>query len=352
MRVGVVGINHKQAELGVRELLAKTCQKWFGPLAPCHLRHQFILLSTCNRTEIYFSSEDLGAAHSYILNLIGYNQKYYSFFGLDCFYHLSRVTAGMDSAIIWESEIQKQVKNAYEEGAKKTKLPKELHFIFQKALHNGKLVRSRFQAHPGLPDLEHTVFSTGFEHLKGVEKPKVLFVGASAINLKILSFLKKKELTSLTLCNRSEEKGIQFAKKHGCSFLPWEKLSDWHLYDWVIYGTRSPTYLLKKEEIGNRCIMDLSVPRNVDPRILGVYNIDALHQIVQTKREILGDLVADANSLLREAISRQRCSLKCCAARHSREWDNITNILHPGNVLQESFESYAEAGVGNRAVFS
>src|SRR5262249_51645888 len=120
MRIGVVGINHKLADLKLRETLAKACQRRFGPGQSTHGSHTFILLSTCNRTEVYFSSEDLAQSHSYFLSILNqevdedFDQKLYSYFGKDCFLHLSRVTSGLDSAIVAETEIQGQVKSAYE----------------------------------------------------------------------------------------------------------------------------------------------------------------------------------------------------------------------------------------------
>ena len=116
----MLGINHKLADLKLRELLAKASQRRFGAGISTHGSHHFILLSTCNRTEIYFCSDDLAATHTYLLSILRnevdeeFDQKLYSYFGRDCFHHLARVTAGLDSAIVAETEIQGQVKKAYE----------------------------------------------------------------------------------------------------------------------------------------------------------------------------------------------------------------------------------------------
>ncbi len=129
MRIGVVGINHRLAGLELRDSLARICQKKFGSDRITHSNHSFILLSTCNRTEVYFCSDNLPESHSYLINALrgdvseDFDQKLYSFFGSDCFLHLCRVTAGLDSAIVAETEIQGQVKTAYEKAAQK--------FLFQ-----------------------------------------------------------------------------------------------------------------------------------------------------------------------------------------------------------------------------
>src|SRR5262245_52879886 len=103
MRFGVVGINHKLADLKLREKLAKACQNRFLS-SSFHGDHHFVLLSTCNRTEFYFSSDDLAETHSYLLRILrqdvedDFDQKLYTYFGTDCFLHLTRVTSGLDSA--------------------------------------------------------------------------------------------------------------------------------------------------------------------------------------------------------------------------------------------------------------
>ena len=70
MKVGVLGINHKLASLDLREVLAKICQRRLHPAQSTHGDHSFVLLSTCNRTEVYFSSNDLAETHSYLLNIL------------------------------------------------------------------------------------------------------------------------------------------------------------------------------------------------------------------------------------------------------------------------------------------
>ena len=325
MRVGVVGINHRQASLRLRELLAKTCQKWFGIGRNILTNEKFVLLSTCNRTEIYFSSESLAETHSSILSIIrkevseDFDQRLYSFFGIDCFYHLSRVTAGLDSAIIWETEIQGQVKAAYESTTQAIPLTKDLHYLFQKGLKNGKLIRSRFQSSRGMPDLEHSLLQTARDFFEDIESNRVLFVGASAINLKILAFLKNKGIQNIALCNRTEKRGLFHAKRLNISFLPWDRLHQWQRFDWIIFGTKSPRHLLTSsfmpKIMSPKLIIDLCVPRNVDPcmnkhPLISLSNIDQIHQTLKIRRQKISHLTKKAEDLLCSAVARQVVSFK------------------------------------------
>ena len=305
MRVGVIGVNHKLAHLKLREKLAKACQKLLNCLYFNLKDHHFIVLSTCNRTEIYFSSDDLPILHSYLLAFLRqdieeeFEQKLYSFFGVDCFSHLTKVAAGLDSAILGETEILGQVKVAYDIALKTNPLSKHLHFLFQKSLAIAKKVRTDLQLVGGMPELEHAIFQTGKQYFSNHKKTRLLFIGASDINQKVLGFLKSKNLFEIFLCNRTQAKAQFIADKNKIQMLEWSKLKDWVHYDWIIFGTKSPEYLVHYNEINyhsfndKKLIIDLSVPRNVDPAIadhpgIDLLNIDEINNKLKAKR---GDLV-------------------------------------------------------------
>lgn len=317
MRVGVLGINHKLAHLNLRELLAQACQRCFVTSGATHGQHTFVLLSTCNRTEVYFTSDELAETHSYLLNILRseitdeFDQKVYSYFGQDCFLHLCRVTAGLDSAIVAETEIQGQVKAAYENAAKCIKLPGELHYLFQKSLKVGKQVRSEIVLGRGMPDLEHAVFQTGANFFSSLRDPRILFVGASDINCKIVSFLKSKSLNDITMCNRSASRTVAVAEPYELKILPWDHLHQWPQYNWIIFGTKAPHHLightdLNESRLGHKLIMDLSVPRNVEPRIgkekgVTLLNIDQINRILQGRRQRMTLSLVKAERLVQES---------------------------------------------------
>lgn len=317
MRVGVVGINHKLADLKLREELAKACQKWFGALQAVHENHYFVLLSTCNRTEIYFSSHDLAGTHTYLLSILRveveeeFDHKLYSYFGVDCFCHLTRVAIGLDSAIIGETEIQGQVKLAYENTADYHTLPADLHFLFQKGLGIAKKLRSELQLGRGMPNLEHAILQMGRHMFHIPEQARLLFIGASDINQKILVFLKNKNFQNITLCNRSDDQAITLAKQYSVHDLAWSELSHWYEYDWVIFGTKSPDYLITQEEISGRfisqkLIMDLCVPRNVEPGLgkhsrITLLNIDQINRLLKIRYRRMTHKIAEAEQKVAHA---------------------------------------------------
>ncbi|MCE5317346.1 MAG: glutamyl-tRNA reductase [Parachlamydia sp.] len=318
MRIGVLGINHKLADLQLRELLAKACQRRFSAGNSLHLRHSFILLSTCNRTEVYFSSDDLADSHSYLLTILrqeveqDFDQKLYSFFGIDCFLHLCRVTAGLDSAIVAETEIQRQVKAAYENTSLFLTLPSELHYLFQKSLKISKQVRTQLPIKPGLPDIEHAILNTGLELFeKAPSDIKILFVGASDINIKILRFLKAKHYANIAICNRTLDRAKALAAHHELDILDWCQLHSWPNYDWVIFGTKSPETLIHPQDLLKsaaepKLLIDLSVPRNVHPLLensenITLLNIDQINRSLQTRHHTFTQTLFQAEQIITHA---------------------------------------------------
>lgn len=303
MQIGVIGLNHKSADLSLREKLAILSLKRFGPECSYHGLLPYVLLTTCNRTEIYFSSPDLAVTHTYFLNILreGISEEFehtiYSYFGPDCFFHLARVTSGMDSAIMGETEIQGQVKQAYEKAAQYRPLSSELHYLFQKCLKIGKEVR---QTSFG-PAIEETIFTLSEAKLGNLANKNILLVGISEINLRILKFFILKNLKNITLCNRTNRRAQEIATKYHLAYLPWEERELMASFDLQIYGTKAPHYLLRKENalehLGDKkVIIDLSVPRNVDPALsaldgITLLNIDEINRGANLRKQLRAGLI-------------------------------------------------------------
>lgn len=312
MRVGVIGINHKLAEMGLREALSIACHKRFGSCT-----HGFVLLSTCNRMELYFSSHNLAETHTYILNVLKteikeeFSQLLYSYFGIECFYHLSKVAAGLDSAILAETEIQGQVKDAYEAAIKAFSLPSPLHYLFQKTLKIAKSIRSKYLLGRGLPNLEHALYQTAQELFEKPQDLSILFVGASEINQKVLVHLQKKKCKHISLCNRSQEKGAALSAKFHIPFLPWEKLQKWPSFDWIIVGTKAHQHLLKAPiapPSKKQLVVDLSFPRNVDPHLertgIQLINIQQINEQLQFRKDLLETEIIQAENEIHMSVQK------------------------------------------------
>jgi len=305
MQIGVIGINHKSADLEFREFFAKVCQRRFDPLLSLHPSLSYVLLITCNRTEIYFHASDLSQIHCYLLSVLRHDipeefeHKVYSYFGTECFIHLAMVTSGLDSALIAETEIQGQVKKAYENFSNNHSLSSELHFLFQKCLKIGKQIRSSFSqklSFRAFPSMGEIILRKTAQLLGDPQKRRFLFVGASEINRKILHEFKSHKIHQMTICNRSLANAEKWGWEYGMKILNWERMKDALIdYDVILCATKASDYLIKTEDIDeseNKILIDLSVPRNIDPRIgnrcgkrIQLFNVDHLSGAVnQTKK--------------------------------------------------------------------
>ncbi len=299
MRVGLIGMNYKLFDLGLREQFAKEAKR----LLEKKLDLPLVLLSTCNRTEIYFAAEDLAEAHCMILaelkKEIGEfaDHHLYSYFGAACFTHVARVTAGLDSVIFAETEIQRQVKEAYEKACQLYTLPSSLHFMFQKSLKLGKEIRTTY----ALPKTQVSMESTLSDLIRYFFAEKkdlsILFIGFSEINRKIIPFLKGKGFSNLHLATRNPESAKQMSLDHSCELVNWMELCSWPVYDAVICGSIASEYLLRPDHlvgrVQNKLVVDLSLPRNADPLIerhpsITLFNIEEINFFIDQKEQGMG----------------------------------------------------------------
>lgn len=326
MQIGVIGINHKTAKLLFREKFAKICNRRFGTFQSFHGFLSYVLLSTCNRTEIYFCSYELAKTHSYLLSILRlemeeeFEHKIYSYFGVDCFFHLACVTAGIDSAILGETEIQGQVKRAYLAAFQEGRLCKELHYLFQKSLKIGKNIRVLLpEAGKEKLSLEEATFLAFREIFESVIDQSILFVGVSEINRKICTYFKSQGLKKLTFCNRSFERLQKFAQQESVEILSWQKMDLWTEYALVICATKAPYYLITQNDSltnSKRLLIDLSVPRNIDPQIGEhsseqiLLNIDEIYHIVSSKQLRNQTLIRLKSQYVAQAVMRYTSSFE------------------------------------------
>ncbi len=273
MRVGVIGFNQKQASLALREKITKIIEE-----SKTQMDNSIssVVLSTCNRIEIYFSSFDLAKAQEDLVTILEkrvdgpIKTACYQYIADRCFTHLCKVISGLDSTIYLESEIQGQVKKAYETTRKKTSLPFDLHYFFQKGLKVGKEIRKNIGNGKGGSNLPKYILSYIQENTEQKEKSKILFVGNSSINQRIMSlfFLETSfEMTLATSMPYKDSKTTSVVSRH--------ELENVYDYDVVIFGTKHHEFILNHipPQKKSLLIFDLAVPRNVNPDIGDCSNI-------------------------------------------------------------------------------
>lgn len=316
LQIGVVGVNHKTAPLHVREIFQKNCTKCLLNQA----RFPVVVLSTCNRTEVYFCLNEISLTQmtQYIVEpaLMPF---IYSYQEEACFIHLCQVSLGLDSALIGETEIQGQVRKAYELAAQAHRLSHHLHYAFQKGLKISKELRSS-------SNLYHQTFSVETLLLQQIKdtlcnwfNAKILFIGASEINIKILNYFRMKSVGELAITNRNNDKIKSL--ESSCDLVLWQDVKTWVNYDVVIVATKalSPVILLSDIQYSyhTQLLIDLSVPRNIDPQLGAMMGIELLdmdsiteiashcHMVKKEEKEALGQKVR-LNALKHAQIFMQK----------------------------------------------
>lgn len=319
MLVGVVGVNFRSASLEIREKLAKVCLACFGPTAFAARMPGTVLVSTCNRTEIYFSGANLAEMHTEIIGILReymtepFEQKLYSFFSAECFLHLCRVSSGLDSAILAETEIQQQLRAAYRLSSKAYVLSNALHFLFQKTFQIAKAARSLFPLQRGIPTLEGVIFDLIQDNITCGFPKKVLLIGYSQINRQLISFLAEREMINLTLCTRSMASAQQLTSEKNITLVGRDALESWARWDVVICATEAPDYLLKNSsnitEGKSYLLIDLSVPRLIEPSLgrhpmIHLINTEQVAGIVDRKRNHRVEIVDRVQGFLMDSVVR------------------------------------------------
>jgi glutamyl-tRNA reductase len=313
MHIGVLGISYKSAEIGCREQIVAAYQKQInkGLMQDAG----WILLATCARIEIYFSAEDLSIAHSVLLNALrselsfDLEHKLYAYFGMDCFLHLARVTSGLDSVILGESEIQRQVKIAYQLASRK-KLPHDLHFLFQKALRLGKTIRTQFPYVEKVIGIDKELFLLA--KCFKLDTSAVLLIGYSEINRKIISCFKSKGMKQLFLCTRSRQAAEEWSKKEEVLLLDFSQIELSAQFPMVVCGTYTDRPILHANQFidaKTRLIVDLSMPRAVDPILsrhfsMSLLNIEHVNAIIEAKQKKNVLQIQQAEAMLFQSVQR------------------------------------------------
>lgn len=304
--MAVLGISHQTAPIEVREAFALVCHRLFKNSPEKILAGPSVLISTCNRCEIYLpalGSHLLDALQALETSELKEDWKLHLYIHKheEAFSHLCKVISGVESVFFGETQIQSQVKAAYKK-ASEVGLSSDLHLGFQKALQLSKRVREELDLSGTRVSLESHLYSYA------KDARSILFVGASAINEDLLHYFLRSlaNKNSITLVKRSDSQRAQrLAKLESFKILPWESLVSWPKYEIVIVATTSPHYLeafkeAPPEPLSTRHIFDLSVPCNVNPTLaklnLTLHNIDSLKQAVAEK-------MSDLNSIKQKALN-------------------------------------------------
>ena len=312
MHVVLVGLNHRSAPVELRERLA--FRQDHLPVVFARLREaigleEAAILSTCNRVEIYGGVSEINGTVERLqrflsehgqVELSGLSARLYSYQEPQSIQHLFSVASGLDSMVLGEGEILQQVKQAYELARQYGATGKVFNVLFQRALNAAKTVRSQTAIGHGCTSVGAVAVELSKKIFSNLAPATIVLVGAGKIGELTLRRLTDRGARRVRIINRSPERAQALAAQYQAVPLPYEALPTQLLEaDIVITSTSAPHLILTRAEVARAmrarhqrplCIVDLGVPRNVEPSVDGLenvylFNVDDLQGLVDHQHE-------------------------------------------------------------------
>jgi glutamyl-tRNA reductase len=332
MEIVLVGLNHRTAPVEVRERVSFTAdqaRRAADELRSRGLLEETLVLSTCNRSEVYgvppesahdsapglssFLSEFHSVRHD-ILSTSLYHQ-----YDRAAVRHLFRVAGGLDSMLLGEAEILGQVREAYRFAHEQGATGPVLNRLFQGALEAGKRVRTETE----LGARPMSVAAAGVklaERIFGkLSDRSALVLGAGTISEQVVSALRDRGIARLFVMNRSRDRADALAQQFGGRVLDWGTWDTALLQpDIIVSSVSADDPVLQRSVLeaamssrSNRALflMDLGLPRNIEASAadlynLYVYNMDDLTDIVQQNRQARESEIPRAEAIVEEHVGK------------------------------------------------
>jgi glutamyl-tRNA reductase len=312
----VLGVSHRTAPLELRERLALPEGRATGVLNELRTAEPVLeaaALSTCNRTELYFVVSDPVEAESAALGVLARQAEIrptelvghlYSLRSSEAVHHLYRVTAGLDSMIVGEAEIQGQVKRAYELALVEGSTGPILNRMFRGALAAGKRARSETAVSEKGVSIPSVAVELAQRTLGDLGQRRVLVIGAGEMAELTARALVARGVQTVFIANRRYDRAIGLAQRFGGEAVRFDELPEQlERADIVVSATNSPHHIVEPDELRQvmefrdgrpLLIIDIAVPRDVDPacrEIAGVtlHDVDDVQGMVErnaTEREL------------------------------------------------------------------
>jgi glutamyl-tRNA reductase len=359
-----IGVSHKTAPVEVRERLALSegrAADFLRDLRGDTDVHEAVGISTCNRMELYLVVGDPVEAESAALTMLASQSgirptelapAIFTHSNCDAARHLYRVTAGLDSMVIGEAEVQGQVKRAYE-GALAARTTGPLtNRMFKAAIATGKRVRSETAIGAGALSLPAVAVTLAREVLGELTDREVVIVGTGETSELTARALADSGIKTVFVANRRRDRAISLARRFSGETVSFDELPRaLERADIVVAATASPHLLLEAEEVAavmrareqrSLLMIDLAVPRDIDSACAALdgvrlYDIDDLEAVVDRNRSVRAAEARKAEGIVEEEI------------QHFATWLGSLEVLPTLAALRERGRAIAELVLAENA---
>ena len=294
-----ISLSYKSAPVDIREIIAldeNSIKAILQNVAELFDVQDVLVLSTCNRTEVYYTAEqDLGDKLIKLIALnrgIGDINGYLHYFdrkeGLDAVNYLFRVSLGLEAQVVGDMQISNQVKRAYQWSADAGLSGPFLHRLLHTIFFSSKRVAQETAFRDGAASVSYAAAELVETLAENIADAKILVLGLGEIGREVCKHLADSPL-QVSVCNRTQAKADQLSAELGFNTVPFNEVDKaLESHDLVISSIASSTPFITKEKLshcqidGYKFFLDLSMPRSVAPEVseihgASVYNIDEIH---------------------------------------------------------------------------
>ena len=324
MQLYALGLNHHSAPVNIRERIA------FQPDRLGQALHELTqvgapeaaILSTCNRTELYFATRDPEKVADWLarfhrLNLDEISPYLYTFPDQDAVRHVFRVASGLDSMVLGEPQILGQVKEAARQAEQAGTLGTRLHKLFQSTFSVAKEVRSSTAIGANIVSMAAAAVHLVERIFERIEEQRVLFIGAGEMIELCAAHFAGARPRQMVIANRTEARARGLAERIGGDMIRLDDVAQ-HLasFDVVVACTASPLPIvglgMVERAIRQRkhrpiVMIDLAVPRDIEPEVgemddVFLFTVDDLARVVDSGLESRQAAVIEAEAIIDERV--------------------------------------------------
>lgn len=340
MDIVLLGLNHKTAEVALRECISFGCGEIEGALEGLRALpavREALVISTCNRVEILAVGEQREATAAAVKQFLAstkqipleqFEPAFYCYSGEEAVRHLFRVASSLDSMMVGEPQILGQVKEAYRAATEQ----KSSGVILNRLLHRAFFVAKRVRSETGIGDhavsISYAAIELSRKIFGSLQDKQVLLVGAGEMAELAVEHLIRHQAGTIFVANRTFASGLALAERFRGQALRFEEIPRMlEQVDIIIGSTGAPGFILTRDQVKgamrsrkNRPLffIDIAVPRDIDPQInrltnAYVYDIDDLQQVVDENVEDRQHAALQGERLVDEAVIHFRHWLESLA---------------------------------------
>lgn len=327
-----VGVNHKTAPVGIRERVAFAPEKMVEALSSLvsdQKANEAVIVSTCNRTELYCSIDNVEDANEIIRWLGNYHgldfddlrQYCYTHLNDDSVRHIMRVASGLDSLILGEPQILGQVKSAYAVSQEGACIGPDLQSLFQRTFSIAKRVRTDTAIGENPVSIAFAAVSLAQRIFADIKKNTALLIGAGQTIELVARHLKEQGVKRIIIANRTLARAETLANDLNAEAIMLGDIGDYLAEaDIVISSTASQLPIIGKGMVERASskrrhkpmlLVDIAVPRDIEPEVeevkdIYLYTVDDLHSVIEENVRARQDAAKAAELIIEEGVDSYR----------------------------------------------